>query len=98
MVADGRIPAEGFTTVRSGSTEQLLRYISDEAHIVDYFKDYVDTKVSQGCRERGMFICLYAEVSIYREMLSIYLSIEIYYLSISIYREMLSIYRDISMY
>lgn len=47
MVADGRIPPEGFTTVRSGSSEQLLRYISDEAHIVDYFKDYVDTKARQ---------------------------------------------------
>eukprot|EP00904_Undaria_pinnatifida_P008194 jgi/Undpi1/4504/HiC_scaffold_17.g07858.m1 len=45
MVADGRIPADGFTTVRSGSTEQLLRYISDEAHIVEYFKDYADSKV-----------------------------------------------------
>lgn len=50
MIADRRIPPEGFTTVRSGSSEQLLRYISDEAHIVDYFADYVDTKARQ--RER----------------------------------------------
>lgn len=59
MVADGRIPPEVFMTVRSGSTEQLLRYISDEAHIVDYFKDYVDTKARQRVRHPLRFWFVY---------------------------------------
>lgn len=57
MVADGRIAAEGFVTIRSGSTEELLRYVNDEEHIVNYFKEYDWAQVREEVRVCVLAVC-----------------------------------------